>query len=299
MSFVLTAIIAMPIPSSCGRDLGLAADAVPILSQVEGDRPPPTPSKQPTASTDDQVMNRRELSISLNMLITKQLPVHRVLLNSWHASYRALLTLFQVSNPTFTIIILFLINELGMGIQIIIPQYTSLVLSWPFAKVDAALALKSLVSALVLFCLPVFRKTYLEPHLSTSEIDLLITQISLAVHVVGMVGLGFSGVFASTGLFVASLCIYTSGIGLSDSLASYGAFSLGPGQTVADFYVRVGLITLIAALAAAPLWSGAFSIILRSKFLPFGLAFWVCAGLFGAGLAGVGALRKGWWSSST
>lgn len=112
-----------------------------------------------------------------------------------------------------------------------------------------------------------------------------------------MVGLGFSGVFASAGLFIASLCIYTSGIGLADSLTSYGTFSLAPGQTVADFYVRVGLINTIAGLAAAPLWSGLFSFILRSNILPFGLPFWICAGLFGAGLVGVGALRRGWWGS--
>lgn len=206
--------------------------------------------------------------------------------------------MFRTNNPTFTIIILFLINGLATSIQVIIPQYTSLVLSWPFARVDAILALKSLVSALVLLCLPAFRKTYLEPHLSTPKIDLLITQASLAANLVGMVGLGFSGVFTSASLFIASLCIYTSGIGLADSLTSYGTFSLAPGQTVADFYVRVGLINLIAGLTAAPLWSGLFSLVLRSKILPFGLPFWICAGLFGAGLGGVGALRKGWWGSS-
>lgn len=195
-------------------------------------------------------------------------------------------------------IILFLINGLATNIQVIIPQYTSLVLSWPFARVDAVLALKSLVSALVLFCLPLFRKAYLAPHLSAPKIDLLITQASLAANLIGMVGLGFSGMFASAGLFIASLCIYTSGIGLGDSLTSYGTFNLAPGQTVAEFYVHLGLINLIAGLTAAPLWSGLFSVILRSQILPFGLPFWICAGLFGAGLGGVGALRRGWWGGS-
>lgn len=193
---------------------------------------------------------------------------------------------------------LFLISGFANNIQVIIPQYTSLVLSWPFARVDAVLALKSLVSALVLFCLPMFRKTYLAPRLSTPKIDLLITQASLAANLVGMVGLGFSGVFASAGLFIASLCTYTCGIGLSDSMTSYGTFNLAPGQTVAEFYGHVGLINLIAGLTAAPLWSGLFSVILQSKILPFGLAFWICAGLFGVGLTGVGALRRGWWGSS-
>lgn len=195
------------------------------------------------------------------------------------------------------IISLFLMNSFAHSVQVIIPQYTSLVLSWPFARVDAILALKALVSSIVIFSLPVFRKIHLEPYLSTPNIDLLITQISLAVHFVGMVGLGFSGIFASPGFFTVSLCIYTSGIGLADSLTSYGTFSLAPGQTVADFYVRVGLINTIAGLTAAPFWSALFSLILRSKILPLGLPFWLCAGLFGAGLVGVGAPRKGWWGS--
>ena len=37
-----------------------------------------------------------------------------------------------------------------------------------------------------------------------SKIDFLITQSSLAVNLLGMVGLGLSGVFSSVGLFVAS-----------------------------------------------------------------------------------------------
>ena len=297
MCFALTAMLAMLIPSHCGRDSQLAADAVPILSPVEDDEVPPVSPKGPSTILNDQVLiceNPVSYSTPLN---PSQFSLHRVLLNSWRASYVSLVTIFRTNNPTFTIIILFLINGFATNIQVIIPQYTSLVLSWPFAEVDAVLALKSLVSALILFCLPAFRKTYLDPHLSTPKIDLLITEVSLAANLIGMVGLGFSGIFASAGLFVASLCIYTSGIGLADSLTSYGTFSLAPGQTVADFYVRVGLINSIAGLTAAPLWSGLFGIILPSKIFPIGLPFWICAGFFGAGLAGVGGLRRGWWAS--
>ena len=298
MCFALTAMLAMLIPSHCGRDSKLAADAVPILSPVEDDVQPPVSPDGRATFVDDQVITWGTLFRTFILLSSSQLPLHRILLNSWHASYLSLVTIFRTNNPTFTVIILFFISGLANNIQVIIPQYTSLVLSWPFAEVDAILALKSLVSALILFCLPTFRKSFLEPRLSTPKIDLLITQASLAANLVGMVGLGFSGVFASAGLFVASLCIYTSGIGLADSLTSYGTFSLAPGQTVADFYVRIGLISLVAGLTAAPLWSGLFSLVLQSKVLPFGLPFWISAGLFGAGLGGVGALRKGWWGSS-
>ncbi len=38
--FILTAMMAMLVPSHCGRDSQLAADAVPILSSVEDDESP-------------------------------------------------------------------------------------------------------------------------------------------------------------------------------------------------------------------------------------------------------------------
>lgn len=297
MGFILTAMIAMLIPSHCGRDSKLAADAVPILSPFEDDQTPPLSPKESMTDDENQVMISGNPSPESRRQNVNQLALDRVLLTSWHASYMSLVTIFRTDNPTFTVVILFLINGLAKNVEVIIPQYTSLVLSWPLAKVDAVLALKSLVSALVCFCLPSFRKTYLEPHLSTPKIDLLITQVSLAIYVTGTVGLGFSGVFASAGLFITCICIYASGIGLVDSLTSYGTFSLAPGQTVADFYTRQSLIYTFAGLAGAPLWSGLFSLILRSKVLPFGLPFWMCAGLFGAGLGGVGGLRRGWWSN--
>ena len=296
--FVLTAMIALLIPSHCGRDSGLAADAVPILSPVEDDDLPPMSPKGQVTSIDDEVMTYENPLLRSPLLSRNKLPLHRLILKTWHASYTSITTLFGTNNPTFTVILVFLVNGFAVNIQVIMPQYTSLVLSWPFAQVDALQALKSLVSALVLLCLPTFRKTYLEPRLSTPQIDFVITQVSLAANVIGMIGLGFAGVFTSTGLFVSSLCVYTSGIGLNDSLTSYGTFSLTPGQTVADFYVRIGLVNLIAGLTAAPLWSGLFSFILRSKILPIGFPLWVCAGLFGAGLGGVGALRKVWWGNS-
>lgn len=297
MCFALTAILAMLIPSHCGRDSKLAADAVPILSPVEDDESPPMSPKGQASFLDDQETNCENETFQSNPPSSHQHSLRRILLNSWHASYISLITVLRVKNPTFTIVLIFMIHGFAINIQVIVPQYTSLVLSWPYAEVDAAIALKHLVAAMVIFCLPVFRKTYLEPHLSTPKIDLLIIQGSLSLNIIGMVGLGFSGVFASTGLFITSLCIYNSGIGLADSLTSYGTYNLAPGQTVADFYVRLGLINLIASLAGAPLWSGLFSIVLQSKILPFGLPFWMCAVLYGTELGAVGALRKGWWGS--
>ena len=176
-----------------------------------------------------------------------------------------------------------------MNVQVLLPQYTSLVLHWSLAKVNGALALKALVSALVLFFLPTIRKIFLEPRMTTPRIDLLITQASLVANLVGIAGLGFS---ASAGLFIISLCVFTSGTGLVDSLYAYGTLSLPAGEHITEFYLRLGLVQTIAGLVGAPLWSLIFSLVLKSGVLPYGLPFWLCSGLFGCAFFGAGALKR-------
>lgn len=192
-------------------------------------------------------------------------------------------------NPTFTVLIVFLINGLAIRLEVLLPQYISLVLHWPLATVNRVLALKALVSALMLFALPTLRKCYLEPRMSTLQVDLFITQLSLVTNTIGVIGLGFS---APALFFILALCVYTSGTGLSDSLTSYGTFTLPPGEEISEFYMRTGLITNIAAMIGAPLWSAVFSFVIRSGSLPLGTPFWMCATLFGAGVGGAMALRK-------
>lgn len=162
------------------------------------------------------------------------------------------------------------------------------------------MALKALISAASLFALPLFRKTVLEPRVSEAKgteganaIDLFITHVSLIANTIGMIGLGFS---AGVPLFVGALCVYTSGAGLADSLISFGTHTLvGKGEiSVADFYVRTGLVNALAALLGGPLWSGILGYVVwrRSEWIPLGTPFWVCAGLFGVGCAGVVTLRR-------
>ena len=85
--------------------------------------------------------------------------------------------------------------------------------------------------------------------------------------------------------------MYTSGTGLSDSLTSYGTYTLPAGESVVEFYVRTGLITTVAALLGGLFWSAAFSYVVRSEWIPLGTPFWLCASLFGVGCVGVAALK--------
>lgn len=187
------------------------------------------------------------------------------------------------------ILLVYLINGLATRTEVLLPQYMSLLLSWPFATVNMVMALKALVSALTLFALPTLRKLYLEPRMNTQQIDLFITQASLVANTIGVIGMGTS---APVGFFVLSLCVYTSGTGLADSLTAYGAMTLPPGEELSEFYMRTGLISTITALAGAPLWSAIFSIVVKSDALPLGLPFWLCATLFATAIMGVTALKR-------
>ena len=131
--------------------------------------------------------------------------------------------------------------------------------------------------------------------MSFPSIDLLVTQACLLINFIGKVGLGLS---TSVGLFILSLCIYTTGVGLQDSLCSYGALNLPPGEQINDFYLRIGLVQTIAGVLGAPLWSGIFSLVLKSEVVPFGLPLLVNAGLLLGGLFGAGALKK-WHRNSS
>lgn len=216
-----------------------------------------------------------------------------MLFHSWRASYASLLTLFSSQDPTSTVILVLLINGLAARIETVLSQYTSLALGWPLATVDRLMALKALVTAASLFALPLVRKICLEPVYAgrggSTAIDLLITQVSLIANTIGMVDLGFS---AGLPLFVLGLCVYTSGSGLADSLISFGTCSLAEGESVAEFYVRVGLANALAALIGGPLWSAAMSGVIRSGWMPLGTPFWLSAGLFGTAVLGVATLKR-------
>ena len=295
LGYAITAWIALLIPRQAGMEYEkVASDVLPI--PVSDDATKDEDLDVPHLLSDSSGLSLD--SESLQSLIQRRpvekdapRPLLHILLHTWHASYTSLLTLFSPPNPTFTVILLFLINSLAQHIQVLLPQYTSLLLSWPLERVNAALALKNLVSALFLFLLPTFRKTYLQPRLSTPLIDLLISQASLLANTLGLIGLALSP--SSTSIpFILSLSLYTSGVGLPDSLTAYGTLSLPQGETVPDFYTRTGLANTLAGLLGGPLWSGMFGLVQSSGFLPMSLPMWSCAVLFGVGFVMVGQLRK-------
>ncbi|KAL9602566.1 MAG: hypothetical protein Q9219_001710 [cf. Caloplaca sp. 3 TL-2023] len=223
----------MAIPSHCGRNLLNTDDLRSSLIDAD-DTTSPTLSSLPTH------------------VPKVQRPLQHIVLGSWRSSYLAIFNLLNVPNPTFAILLIFLINGLAVRVEVLLPQYTSLVLRWPLSTVNSAIALKYFVSAVVLFGLPTFRKRYLEPRLTTAEIDLSITEVSLTANTIGVVGIGLS---APAAFFLVALCVYESGAGLADSLTAYGTFTLPPDAEISEFYVRTTLINTLASLVGGPMWN--------------------------------------------
>lgn len=151
------------------------------------------------------------------------------------------------------------------------------------------LAMKALVSAAILLALPAVRRRHLEPRMTPPQIDLLIMSSSLLASVIGVAGLGSR---LPMPLFILSLCVYTGGVALIDSLTAYGTLTLSAGQTTSDFYVRSGLIQTISGMVGAPVWAAIFRLALKGGVLPLGIAFWISACLFAIGFGGVKILKN-------
>ncbi|KAL9010779.1 MAG: hypothetical protein Q9173_004316 [Seirophora scorigena] len=263
--YLFTACLASTIPANYGRESRLEDDSQPLIHSRHQDisprslSPSPTRLLSPPSGTPPPELRRR-----------KSKSLFPLLLESWSTSFSSILTLFAVPNPTFTVVLVFLLYGLAARIEILLPQYTSLALNLPLANVNRILALKALVSAVILFALPTIRKRYLEPRYvnkasgSSIAVDLFIIKVSLVANTVGIVGLVIpAGVF----FFILWLCVYTSGVGLLDSLTSYGVYTLPPGADVAGFYVRTGFMNTIAALVGAPLWSWAFRLVVQNGWM--------------------------------
>ncbi|KAI4198057.1 MAG: hypothetical protein LQ350_005498, partial [Teloschistes chrysophthalmus] len=235
--YILTVGVAAFIPSYLGFEQP-AAESAALIDEDDDDEHSPSPSR---------------LDYSRTRLFDTKPSLPTLLLHSLTSTYHTLTTLLTTPRPISTILLIYLLYGLASRTEVLLPQYTSLLLAWPLAYVNKILALKSLVSACILFALPSFRTIYLQPRMSTPEIDLLITKASLVANGVGVVGMGFHAPNAA--FFIGALCVYTSGIGLADSLVAYGTLLLPPGPRVAEFYVWTGLIDTLATLIGAPAWS--------------------------------------------
>lgn len=111
-----------------------------------------------------------------------------------------------------------------------------------------------------------------------------------------MVGLALAPQGA-VAFFILSLCVYTGGVGLPDSLTAYGTVTLPQGEKISEYYLRTNLIITIAGMTAAPLWSLMFGTVLSSEYLSLGAPLELCATVFGIALGCTTLLKR--WSVGT
>lgn len=173
----------------------------------------------------------------------------QIVLESWRSSIQSVTTLFRVPHPTSTVIWTFLLYAFTTRVEVLNPQYISLVLGWPLATVNSLLARNALLPAGVLFTLRIIRKSYLEPQINDQQVNLLVVRYSLLLNAAGIAGFSIS---IPSPLFIPALLVYTSGNGLWDSLITFGLTLLTGKHKAADFLVRSGLVQTIAGLIAAP-----------------------------------------------
>ncbi|KAL8671124.1 MAG: hypothetical protein Q9168_004369 [Polycauliona sp. 1 TL-2023] len=204
--------------------------------------------------------------------------IHRILWDSWRFSLHSITTLFRVPRTTFAILWIFLLYSFTTRVGVLNNQYISLTLGWSLATVNSLQAANGLLSAVILFIIPVVRKSYLEPTMKHQQIDMMLVEVSLLLNAIGVAGFGISSL---PPLLIIALATYASGIGVYDSLTTVGITSLTGDQTAGDFLVRSILVTTLGGLVAAPLWSTLFSLCLKSDTLPTGLPYWISAAMFG------------------
>ena len=289
--FLALAVTAL-IPGSLGMEQG---KSVPLKNR-RSDRDPDTSYHDSDSSqaalmeegSDEDLISDNESIPNVDSSSMKA-PLASMILEAWRSSFRPLKALLHAPKPTSIVLFCFLMNGLAANVTVMLSQYISLTLHWSLAAVNSALGTMALVSAIWLACLPTLRQKFLEPRMSTPQVDLFITQASLIAKIVGYVAIGFA---LPAPLLVLALCIYTIGIGAYESLVAYGSVTLPKGQTASDFYVGIGLLQLLSGMVGSATWAGLFNLILKNDAVPMGLLFWIGAGVFGVAAQGIALLKK-------
>ena len=201
-----------------------------------------------------------------------------LLLTSWRHSLTAIFTSYRLASPTFEVVLIFFLSNMCARVEVLNPQYISLRLSWPLESVNSLLALRSLASACSSALLPTLRKRYLEPSRSGQQCDVFIIRTCLFLSVLGILGVGSP---LPIPLFVLALCLCANGNSFLDSLTTFGAVTLIPGETIPDYFLRTGLIQTFGGLLAAPIWASIFSFCVASPGVSIGTPYWLSALSFG------------------
>ncbi|KAF2753568.1 hypothetical protein EJ05DRAFT_504664 [Pseudovirgaria hyperparasitica] len=199
-----------------------------------------------------------------------------IIRSSVRETFTVLFSLFRMTHIPKMCLIFFILHANAWKIRELFPQFTSTTLSWDLSTTNQWLALLDLIGWVVLMCLPPLRRYVLSHFYSHTAQDILIIRACVLDELLACFAMGFS----IAPVYLIGMCSFAMAHGSMDSLRSFGAQHLGIGETVPQFYTRVAFILSLARLIGPAAWSFAYSLILKSSFLPPGAIFWGAAGLW-------------------
>lgn len=147
-------------------------------------------------------------------------------------------------------------------------QWASVTFGWIIADVNAVNSFEMIVSGGVLIALPLVARRFLYPKLGgeSSRVDIFITKCSIAVHAVGLLGMGFA---PNKAAYVASVTVWTLGVGWNDSLRSFvtGIVAAGGNEDLDKMYLGIGMVETCAGIIGTAGWSAAYARVVGGGYL--------------------------------
>lgn len=182
------------------------------------------------------------------------------------------LTIFQdiynSSSLARTTLLTYFLIVAALEINVFFVQWASVTFGWYIADVNAVTSFEMIVSGAVLLTLPFVARRLLYPKLGgeSSRVDIFIAKCSIVVHAVGLLGMGFA---PNKIAYVASVTVWTLGVGWNDSLRSFvtGIVGTGGKKDLDKLYLGIGMVETCAGMIGTAGWSAAYARVVGGSYL--------------------------------
>jgi hypothetical protein len=149
------------------------------------------------------------------------------------------------------------------AIDVIFAQWSSLTFSWILADVNAINSLATLVSVIVLLCLPTV-SSILKPHLNNSpfKVELFVTCASVLAIAVGISSMALA---PTREMLIAAVVVRNFGSGVWDALRSLVTGLLGGKDEIEQLYLGIGIMETVGGMLGTVAWSAVFREVVGGK----------------------------------
>ena len=167
---------------------------------------------------------------------------------------------------------IFVVHELGMGIRDIAQQWMSKRYEWPIQTTGYILAGETLLSAVILACLPK-ASAFLLARTNTftaEKKDLLLMKCTLSAAAAGTAVAAFA---EDRSFLFVGLAVFAFGAGFHDALKSFVTARLRDSAQVTRIYLWISMLEIAANMINGPFWALMYAFSLRVGGLGLGLPF--------------------------